>query len=288
MATKNKADLEQEIYFLLKKTYWKYENGDLVYLDVDNDGEDEIITSVYLYSGDSSYVNTLILKRENNQLYIYMENPMIQLPKNISSNEYAEDTLLVKNGVLEISSVRGNALRTSVTSTFKVVNKQLILSSQEINTYRNTDGESYSRKYDFLTGAYSEIVENILEQECRPNLTESGILDSICEGDNGYTKQKEINTQRDIKYIEFSDLCSSFYKGSKFSFQCDENKHEIKNKSYLYHLPNEMTKLYLIKGDMVNVIDKVNISEQQSFYFINYKGKKDINMWIKAEAVDLK
>ncbi len=45
--------------------------------------------------------------------------------------------------------------------------------------------------------------------------------------------------------------------------------------------------MYLIKGDKVTLLDKKTDDSGQRWYFINYKGKKDLNMWIKAEAVDL-
>ena len=44
--------------------------------------------------------------------------------------------------------------------------------------------------------------------------------------------------------------------------------------------------MYLIKDDKICFLDKDFIN-QQEWYFINYKGKKEINMWIKADSVDL-
>lgn len=61
----------------------------------------------------------------------------------------------------------------------------------------------------------------------------------------------------------------------------------VKNKSYLYNNPDgDKTKLYLIKGDVVSILDRRS-SNNKDWYLINYKGKKEINMWIKADAVDL-
>ncbi|WP_423841526.1 hypothetical protein [Actinobacillus equuli] len=62
----------------------------------------------------------------------------------------------------------------------------------------------------------------------------------------------------------------------------------VKYKSILYILPDQKTNMYLIKGDKVTILDEKMDDNNQKWYFINYKGKKDINMWIKAEAVDLK
>ncbi|EIF40716.1 hypothetical protein [Haemophilus parainfluenzae] len=284
----NNLSLKVEISKLLKGTNWMYEDSDISYFDVDNDGNNEIITFAYFHNKENTYVKTLILKkRDNNQLYLYMENPMIQLPMNNNSNQYSEDYISMKDDVIEIHSIRGTALRTSLISYFKVINGELVLIRQDIDTYRNTDGESLSREYKFITGEYSEVAENILDQECRPNLTEIGVNGSICQGDNGYTAKKEIKSKRPNKNILFENLCSNFDGGVNFSFPCSENSHKIIGKSYLYKFPGTESRLYLVKGDLINIIDKFIDNKKQSWYFINYKGKKEINMWIKADSVDL-
>ena len=61
----------------------------------------------------------------------------------------------------------------------------------------------------------------------------------------------------------------------------------IYKKSYLFSNISNPTKMYLIKGDKVTLLDEKTDDSDQKWYFINYKGKKDLNMWIKAEAVDL-
>ena len=45
--------------------------------------------------------------------------------------------------------------------------------------------------------------------------------------------------------------------------------------------------MYLVKGDKVNILDEKSSLDGQSQYFINYTGKKELNMWIKADSVDL-
>ncbi len=66
--------------------------------------------------------------------------------------------------------------------------------------------------------------------------------------------------------------------------------YKIKAKSYLYEnaAKKHRTKMYLIKGDKVNILDEKTDDSGQKWYYINYKGKKDLNMWIKGEAVDTK
>ncbi|MBN6069653.1 hypothetical protein HYE53_00540 [Aggregatibacter actinomycetemcomitans] len=279
--------LNNSISNLLKGTDWVFENSKINYFDIDGDSKNEIITFAYLPGKYITYVKILILKKNNNQVFIYMENPMIQPPISSTSSQYSEDYISIKDDGFEIHSIRGTSLRTSLISNFKVINGDLILTKQEVNSYRNTDGESFSRKYQFLTGDYIEISENILDQECRPNLTENGIFGSICKGDVGYTEKKEISSKKINKRILFSDLCSNFYNGINFSFSCNEKLYRVNDKSYLYKYPNFRTKLYLVKNDLINIIDKKVDDNKQTWYFINYKGKKQINMWLKADSVDL-
>lgn len=60
----------------------------------------------------------------------------------------------------------------------------------------------------------------------------------------------------------------------------------VKAKAHLYTSLFAQTKKYLIPGDIVTLLDEKTDSEGQGWYFINYKGAKDINMWVKAEAID--
>ena len=60
----------------------------------------------------------------------------------------------------------------------------------------------------------------------------------------------------------------------------------INKRSYLYTSPNSISKMYLIKGEQV-IINDVKSLKNEKWYLINYKGKKEINMWIKADSVDL-
>lgn len=45
--------------------------------------------------------------------------------------------------------------------------------------------------------------------------------------------------------------------------------------------------MYLVRNDSILILDKFLDENNIKWYLINYKGKKDINMWIKADAVDL-
>lgn len=58
-------------------------------------------------------------------------------------------------------------------------------------------------------------------------------------------------------------------------------------KSYLYKEPSKssQSKMYLIAGDKVTLLDTKVDNFGQEWYYISYQGKKEIKSWIKAEAV---
>ncbi|RDE83435.1 hypothetical protein [Aggregatibacter aphrophilus] len=77
-------------------------------------------------------------------------------------------------------------------------------------------------------------------------------------------------------------VCDYFY-----SNKVNECFYLVLMKSYLYDLNRKKTSMYLIKGDRVKIIKTAFDADGTRWYFINYKGKKEINMWIKADSVDL-
>lgn len=58
-------------------------------------------------------------------------------------------------------------------------------------------------------------------------------------------------------------------------------------KASLSKLPSESakSKMYLVTGDKVKLLDTQTDDAGQEWYYISYQGKKEIKMWIKAEAV---
>jgi hypothetical protein len=69
--------------------------------------------------------------------------------------------------------------------------------------------------------------------------------------------------------------------------QCIQNymnnnvKTILPKKQPLYSSPNVKTKMYLIKGDKVEILE-----EKDDWYYILYHGKKDIKAWIPKSAVE--
>jgi hypothetical protein len=86
-------------------------------------------------------------------------------------------------------------------------------------------------------------------------------------------------TEEDIMTQNFSQLINK--KIFQIAF---ETIHVIKTQRQpLYKKPNIKTKMYLIKGDKVEILEK-----KDDWYYILYHGKKDIKAWIPKSAVENK
>ncbi|WP_238327071.1 hypothetical protein [Rodentibacter pneumotropicus] len=91
-----------------------------------------------------------------------------------------------------------------------------------------------------------------------------------------------------VRYLEMENnilkdkSCDYFYSNKN-----NECFYLLSKKSYLYDFKRKKTSMYLVKGDRVKIIKDELDNEGIKWYLINYKGKKDINMWIKADSVDL-
>ena len=60
------------------------------------------------------------------------------------------------------------------------------------------------------------------------------------------------------------------------------------HKSYLYDSPDDSsrTKMYLVGGDKVSVLNKATTSDNTRWLFIRFKGTKTLEKWIKAETTE--
>ncbi|WP_241009049.1 hypothetical protein [Aggregatibacter actinomycetemcomitans] len=90
------------------------------------------------------------------------------------------------------------------------------------------------------------------------------------------------NGSIDSKYsvCKFKDLIGSTIDCKQIGF--------VNVKTFLYSEPDSKfrTNMYLIRGDQV-VLLKEKIDIDNKWYLIRYKGKKEIDMWLKADSVDL-
>jgi hypothetical protein len=96
---------------------------------------------------------------------------------------------------------------------------------------------------------------------------------------NTFSGQQILLTDFNIsKYILVPNLLDKPKEIKQFS---------IKTHTILYKEPSEssQSKMYLIAGDKVTLLDTKTDDAGQEWYYISYQGKKEIKAWIKAESV---
>ena len=112
----------------------------------------------------------------------------------------------------------------------------------------------------------------------------------------GYVYNQEEKPEKHVEYYcsildlstgEFLTKENSNYGFCKMDTLSLPDEVSIKtDKALLYNQPNKNSNKYLIKGDKVKIFYHY-IDNKDEWYLINYKGRKEINMWIKADSVDL-
>lgn len=108
----------------------------------------------------------------------------------------------------------------------------------------------------------------------------------------------KIKNNHDTKYIAWGD---GYIQGNQVNDSqnliCDDNSKMLYNLDYIDHLlnlkmisltkqslyssPNIKTKMYLVKGDKVEILE-----EKDDWIKILYKGKKDITAWIPKNSLE--
>ena len=101
----------------------------------------------------------------------------------------------------------------------------------------------------------------------------------------------DLKYKYDAKLIDISYKFKMYSDGEPiFSKDTMELTIDIKGEKLdLYKFPREngISKMYLVKGDKVKILKDKLDDKGIKWYFINYKGKKEINMWIKADSIVL-
>ncbi len=99
-----------------------------------------------------------------------------------------------------------------------------------------------------------------------------------------FTPKSNIPNLEDFTHQEFESKYfeDHHYDFKKLNLKNISNLKTIKpQKQSLYSQPPIKTKMYLIKGDKVEILE-----EQDNWVKILYKGKKDIKVWVPKEAVE--
>ena len=243
-----------------------------------------------LLTSFSVFANVLDLTE--NGILSSLDNKIIS--KNIKKSESASyDLYFSYNKILgEILVFESNSQYKHICyiPIFKKQNEFFVRNTFCLDKYINFDSEgweinSYSSDHSVKLSDvnYSDII----------NIGEGGLFKLISRSNGEINNNKILfkNVLYKKNYNAFNvDYIFNLYDGEP---DLRDNSLEVcsrvvKDKIYLYKKPsdNEKTKMYLIKDDKICFLDKDFIN-QQEWYFINYKGKKEINMWIKADSVDL-
>ncbi|WP_143530878.1 hypothetical protein [Rodentibacter genomosp. 2] len=170
---------------------------------------------------------------------------------------------------------------------------------------------NYSPEYDIYYGYNLSFKNGIRVEDINSNYVDDldskfGVVDYDFNKTNSSLKVKLVTPISKINFFtkknnvvylfksnadgeEWADF--GYYECNIYDFKVNNetcNKIGIvNNKSYLYKHFGSLSKIYLIKGDKVSILDEKIDEHGEKWYFINYKGKKEINMWIKADSVDL-
>ncbi|WP_314791696.1 hypothetical protein [Aggregatibacter aphrophilus] len=222
--------------------------------------------------------------------------------KTILINDELGSVLLDNRDVLIISnSYNASSTKTELNYIFSKLNGN-ILKMEQVNY-----SPEYDRYYGYVLNFSNGInVENINERYMDSLESRYGFKDYVFFKKNSnlfinvktYDKNLFFSAydNKSILIINYDISSEGILLGEKYmrceylderinSSSCKEIGF-INKKSHLYTSPNGISKMYLIKGDQV-IINDVRYLKNEKWYLINYKGKKEINMWIKADSVDL-
>ena len=282
-------------------------------IDIDNDGVvDKVISSINGFGDDLFFFK----KNKNNYELIFKGS-------NFSEDGGARINDIKKSKDKEYPVlITTNTDKLNIMNSYYIAynNKKWIL--KKINTEVSGFLEDYSKKY---ICKFDELNLDISIPDIKDKLPNYDLSDeyirSNCELDyffedslNNFIKRFNENNINIINGIEsyrkllliypYSDSTKKEYsiilnELSKLKLINEKNYLEyiitrsasntsrVINKSYLYYSIGVRSDMYLIKGDRVHILEERIDEHGIKWFFINYKGKKKINMWIKADSVDL-
>ena len=282
-------------------------------IDIDNDGVvDKVISSINGFGDDLLFFK----KNKNNYELIFKGS-------NFSEDGGARINDIKKTKDKEYAIlIKTNTDKLNIMNSYYIAynNKKWIL--KKINTEVSGFLEDYSKKY---ICTFNDLNLDISIPDIKDKLPNYDLSDeyirSNCELDyffedslNNFIKRFNENNINIINGIEryrkllliypYSDSTKKEYsiilnELSKVKLINEKNYLEniitrstsntsrVINKSYLYSSIGIRSDMYLIKGDRVHILEERIDEHGIKWFFINYKGKKEINMWIKADSVDL-
>ncbi|WGE59466.1 hypothetical protein [Actinobacillus equuli] len=165
--------------------------------------------------------------------------------------------------------------------------------NHECRMQYNGRSELFKVNYDICPAFNVNINNDIVEVFCSPLRDYSNYIyykninndllffkyDSAFGGDDSLVEQLSYETHSPYLIT----LRRSFYNDVKMNNIPKVGF--IKSKTFLFDKNGNKTKMYLVKGDKVLILSKKNGDKE--WYRVFYQGKKDLDMWIKADSVYL-
>ena len=282
-------------------------------IDIDNDGVvDKVISSINGFGDDLLFFK----KNKNNYELIFKGS-------NFSEDGGARINDIKKTKDKEYAIlIKTNTDKLNIMNSYYIAynNKKWIL--KKINTEVSGFLEDYSKKYickfdklnldisipdikdklpnydlsdEYITSNceldyfFEDSLNNFIERFNENNI-------NIINGIERYRKLLLIYPYSDSTKKEYSIILNELSKVKLINeknyleniiTRSTSNTSRVINKSYLYSSIGIRSDMYLIKGDRVHILEERIDEHGIKWFFINYKGKKEINMWIKADSVDL-
>ncbi|OOF54936.1 hypothetical protein BKK56_07265 [Rodentibacter genomosp. 2] len=282
-------------------------------IDIDNDGvTDKVISSISGF-GDE----LLFFKKDNDDYHLIFKGNNFSEDGGLNINDIKRADN--KEGTILIIT---NTDKLNIINKYYIVydNEKWILKA--INSEVSGFLDDYSKKY---ICRFNELDLDISIPDIKDNLPNSDLSDEYIknncelsyffenslddfmerfnEGDisiiNGIERYKQLLSAYHYKDSTKKQYATIIDKLSKLKLIKEKDYLEkvinkkiyttgtIINKAYLYSSIGVKTRMYLIKGNRVSILDEKIDEHGDKWYFINYKEKKEINMWIKADSVDL-
>jgi len=140
--------------------------------------------------------------------------------------------------------------------------------------YYEVNEDDFQEKYKEKDGTYSGIQANVIQMDEDKNRFQ--IYDPLRPGQRGiYKRIKQLPSKLEAVLKSKNIIINSTIKE-------DKAKYLVKvTKSIIYSTPNKPTKMYLLKGDVVEILQ-----EKDDWLQIRYYGKKTIEGWIKKSDVE--
>jgi len=229
------------------------------------------------------FIVSLIFGNEELNSYLNDKSLKYQIIKDNSMQRIIVDLLYDKNKIIVFGKERKESYKKIFDEKIYFCNhskySNVMIKKEEqrifiVCSIPNVDNGLYREFYSF------ENFENINSKLLSIRKQYINIDNDTIKNSYIFKPKKDIPTLKDYKNEKFSDKYLN--ENYKNFIKNDTNKKNIlSEKQPLYKTPPIKTKMYLIKGDKVEILE-----EKDDWYYILYHGKKDIKAWIPKSAVE--